>query len=160
MRPGGVKFGALRRVAKRLIRSRDPAGLVIAATAVLLMGLGLIVGVWMTYLLDRAPFRMELTPGEGQAVVRFYQPSARLQSRDFAVDLELDRPVVLTLDSADVPVPGGAIEFMDPFALPGRVKLRVGRTSFDLMESRVLVDGRPYEWEKGARRRRRAGDST
>jgi hypothetical protein len=46
-------------------------------------------------------------------------------------------------------IPGGRIEFADTTLMPGRFTIRLGQTVFDVMPSRINVDGQDFEWLHG-----------
>jgi hypothetical protein len=50
------------------------------------------------------------------------------------------------LVSDDVVIPEGTIEFSDVTILPGRFRIRLGGSEFDVMEARILVDGKEHAW--------------
>jgi hypothetical protein len=127
--------------------------LAVESIILLCVGCGVLSVVGLAFLADEAPYRIELTPRDGLSIVRFYQPSRRLVSPEFLVDLRLERSVVVVLDSGNVSIPGGSIEFYDFAPSPGRVKLRLGNKLFDVMEVQIFVDGERYDWQVGAAKR-------
>ena len=96
--------------------------------------------------LHREPFRLSLEPADGRTVVRFSQPDRGLVSPDFPVDLEIEAPTVVDLRSGAATIPGSTIEFSDTTMWPGRFRIRVGRTLFDVMERGMIVDGVERDW--------------
>jgi hypothetical protein len=102
--------------------------------------------VKMSFLLDGEPYTMTITPFEGGAQIQFLEPSAHYVSPVFKVDVPFQSPYVVKLDSDELPIPGATIEFSDTTPMPGRFKIRVGQTLFDIMEERIFVDRREYSW--------------
>src|SRR4051794_3052689 len=82
--------------------------------------------------LSRRPFRMTVRPLGGHAVVQFAQPDRKLVSPEFPVDLVAERTTSIDLRSDDIKLPGCRVKFRDTTLLPGRFRLSVGRTDFDL----------------------------
>jgi hypothetical protein len=92
------------------------------------------------------PYRMILRPTGGRAVVQFLQPDRDVKSPEFPVNLAVDRSFEIVLNG-DVAIPGGEIEFSDTTFLPGRFKIRIGDTLFDVMEYRIVVNGTDIRWD-------------
>jgi hypothetical protein len=110
------------------------------------VGFGILLLSKAIYLLDDEPYRLTIRPIDGVAEVQFRQPGPHLVSPQFRVDLELESPLTLVLDSCDVKIPGGSIEFCDTSPLPGRFRMTIGRTAFDVMEAYMEVNGTTYGW--------------
>ena len=66
------------------------------------------------------PFRMTIEPDDGHAMVQFVRPDAGLISESFRVNIACERREEIALDSVEVEIPGGEIEFADTTLLPGR----------------------------------------
>ena len=113
-----------------------------AAVAVLLVSAG--VGMFLS--LTRQPYLMTLTPAGGGCLMQFSQPDRGLVSPVFTVALPVETPRAIGLRSGTIPVPGCAVEFHDTTLLPGRFQLRVGKTLYDVMESRIEVSGKVIRW--------------
>lgn len=92
------------------------------------------------------PFRMTLRPVDGHALVQFSHPDQGLSSPEFRADLPLDEAHAINLRSGEVRVPGCRVEFYDTSILPGRFRLWVGRTYFDVMQRGIIVDGKEHDW--------------
>jgi hypothetical protein len=101
--------------------------------------------------LSGPPFLMVIETDDGVATVQFVQPGKSLVSKSLRIDL--DRPLegrhVVALNSPTVTIPGGQIEFADTSLMPGRFKIRLGRTLFDVMPAGIHVDGQHFEWVHG-----------
>lgn len=92
------------------------------------------------------PFRLVIEPAGDQAHVTFLRPGTGLKSRDFAVNMNISKRCEVVLESAAVQIPGGRIEFADTTVLPGRFRLRLGDSRFDVMQVGIDVDGRMSDW--------------
>lgn len=92
------------------------------------------------------PFRMMLKPAGDHAVVQFAQPDRELTSPEFPADLLIEEAHAVDLTSGNVAVPGCKVEFHDTTMLPGRFRLWIGRTHFDLMQRGIIVGGKEYDW--------------
>ena len=67
-------------------------------------------------------------------------------SRGFRVDIHVEKRMNLVLDSSSTAIPEGRVEFADMTILPGRFKVQIGQSLFDVMERGIDVDGRSSEW--------------
>ena len=118
----------------------------IVITIAVLCGLG----IWMHY--SRPPFLILVAPyGEG-ATVQFIQPEGGLEgtrvvSPIFTINTPVKQAFQAELTSADVAIPGAVVEFSDTTILPGRFRIRFGDKSFDVMSSRIIVDGQDVGWQ-------------
>ena len=112
---------------------------------VVLMGIAfLLVLSWI----QRAPFRMTLRPLDGHTVVQFEQPDRNLLSDEFKVEVRVETPRTFSLRSGTISYPNVTVDFYDTTLLPGRFRIRVGRTLFDVMERGIIIDGNEHEWHK------------
>lgn len=115
-------------------------------TVFVLMGLAF---VSVLRSVQRSPFRMTLKPSDGHAVLQFGQPDRNLLSDEFNVELRLETARTFDLRSGTISFPNVTVEFYDTTRLPGRFRIRVGRTLFDVMERGVIIDGNEHEWHRG-----------
>lgn len=124
-----------------------------AKATLIAMGIGscmaLLAGAALTVrdATNRQPFRMTLRPADGHAIVQFAQPDRGISSPEFAADLPIDEAHAVDLRSGEVAVPGCRVEFYDTTMLPGRFRLWIGRTYFDVMERGIIVDGKEHDWQ-------------
>lgn len=126
--------------------SRRKKVIVAIGTVVVFMGLAFVLVVRSV---QRSPFRMTLKPSNGRAVVQFGQPDRNLLSDEFNVELWLETPRTFDLRSGAISCPNVKVEFYDTTLLPGRFRIRVGRTLFDVMERGVIIDGYEHAWHRG-----------
>ncbi len=98
----------------------------------------------LAFIFDDEPYRMTLKLFQGRGKVQFFEPGNGYVSEEFEVDVPIKRPTVVVLDSPDVVIPGGVIEFCD--GTPGRFKIRLGGTLFDVMEVQIIVNGVYHDW--------------
>jgi hypothetical protein len=96
----------------------------------------------------RRPFRMTVRPVDGHSVVQFAQPDRGLSSPEFPADLVIEQAHSVDLRSGQVAVPGCRVEFYDTTILPGRFRLWVGRTHFDVMQRGIIVGGEEHDWRQ------------
>ncbi len=120
--------------------------IVAISTVVVFMGLAFVLVVRSV---QRSPFRMTLKPSNSHAVVQFGQPDRNLLSDEFNVELRLESPRTFDLQSGTISFPNVTVEFYDTTLLPGRFRIRVGGTLFDVMERGVISDGDEHEWHRG-----------
>ena len=92
------------------------------------------------------PFKMSLWSEKGESFVQFGLPAEGLTSRKFPVKVPVDAPQVVDLRSRSSAIPGCKIEFFDTTILPGRFKIRIGASLYDVMERGIFVDGKEFEW--------------
>lgn len=98
-------------------------------------------------LFDGEAYRLTLERrADGQVVAQFTRPDFKLASPEFPVDLPIDKPQAAVLRSHELSIPGCIIEFCDTTTLPGRFRVRIGKSLFDVMEARIEVDGRVFDW--------------
>ena len=116
------------------------------ATALLFIGLWLFVLYKLVFLFGGRPYRMIVQPAGDHALVTFVNPDLRCCTEEFIVDIQIEREVVVDLDGDEPPVPNTRILFQDLTLTPGRVRLRVGATDFDLMELSYRVNNKQYNW--------------
>jgi hypothetical protein len=90
---------------------------------------------------------MVLKPAGRETVVRFRWPEKGFVSPPFRVPVETSARSVIVLDSDDAMIPHGEIESADRSTSPGRFKIRVGETLFDVSEARIRVNGKLYDWQ-------------
>lgn len=95
---------------------------------------------------SRQPYRLVIEPDDGHSVVHFAQPGRALMSRGFRVDVHVEKRMNLVLDSSSTAIPEGRVEFADTTILPGRFKVRIGQSLFDVMERGLEVDGSSSGW--------------
>lgn len=125
-----------------LKRRLIPTALVVSAVlASVVVGLNL-----MFAMLQGAPFQMTLKLLNGHTVAQFAQPDHNLVSEEFPVDLAIDTPQTIELRSDKISVPGVIVDFCDISLLPGRFQLRIGRSQFDVMRSRIAINGKDHSW--------------
>jgi hypothetical protein len=95
-------------------------------------------------------FVMIITARKDSSIVRFVQPRKyegyRPTSPKFAVEAVVQKSLELELGDAAKNLPGATIEFSDTTILPGRIRIRYGGRTFDVMESRIIVDGADVSW--------------
>ena len=94
-----------------------------------------------------APYEMTLRRSHGRAVVQFARPDRRLVSPEFPINLPIEESRVAILRSDDVAIPNCVVEFYDTTILPGRFKIRIGDTLFDVMERGIIVGDKEYDWQ-------------
>lgn len=116
------------------------------STVLVLMGLACVLVVRSV---QGSPYRMTLKPSDGYAVVQFEQPERNLLSDEFKVELKLEAPRTFELRSGTIPFPDVTVEFHDTTLQPGRFRIRVGSTVFDVMQRAVIIDGNEHEWHRG-----------
>ena len=92
---------------------------------------------------------MIIEPEDDHATVQFVQPGRDRVSRRFRIEGRFEEREVVVLNSANVTVPGGHIQFTDTTLMPGRFTILIGETVFDVMPGGIDVDGRPFEWLHG-----------
>lgn len=82
--------------------------------------------------------------------MQFIQPQKRgdrtLASPDFRVNADLQSPFIASLDSTNVTIPGAVVELGDVTVMPGVFHLRFGEDVIRVMESRIHLNGRDFEW--------------
>jgi hypothetical protein len=100
--------------------------------------------IWKS--LNGPPFQMVVEPGNDHATVQFFQTAAGRASKPFRIDGHFQKREVVILDSPEVTIPGGRIEFADTTLLPGRFTIRLGQAVFDVTQSGITVDGEQFEW--------------
>ena len=115
---------------------------IVIAAAVVVVAASLIV----RQMVGRQPYHMVIQPDDDHAVVHFFQPGKGLISRSIRLDIPVQKRENVVLDSPSTAIPGGRIEFADTTILPGRFKIRIAETLFDVMVNRIEVDGKPIEW--------------
>jgi|GEM_PF-2859517 len=93
------------------------------------------------------PFRMILEPAGDHAVVRFISPGPGLSSDQFPVSLPISERQEIVLDSERVLIPGGRVVFSDTTILPGRFTIQIGDMLFEIMSSRIVLNGENLEWK-------------
>ncbi len=103
---------------------------------------------------SRPHFRMSVTVDHDSTEVHFVQPRARgdgnqLISPKFVVSSEVRRAIEFDMKDAARNFAGAVIEFSDMTIPPGRIRLRLGGRIFDVMSSRINVDGRDVAWLPG-----------
>ena len=111
----------------------------IAATAVVMASYEVLYG--------NGPFRIAFTPEPDTTVVQFTYPAEHLQSPIFRVPKFVDDPFESELTSTETILPNATIEFADTTIMPGRFKIRVGDSLFDIMSSAINFNGVNYAWE-------------
>jgi hypothetical protein len=124
---------------------RLPRPLWIAVAAIVLV-LGVLATASMWQSLNGPPFQMVVEPDDDHATVRFIDTGKGLASDSFRIDRRIGERQVVVLDSDSVTIPGGQIEFADTTLMPGRFTIRIGQTIFDVMPSRIDVDGKHFWW--------------
>jgi hypothetical protein len=98
-------------------------------------------------LLQREPYRLTLKRrADGQVVAQFARPDLKMVSPEFPIDLPIGEPHAAILRSRELSIPGCIIEFCDTTILPGRFRVRIGKSLFDVMEARIEADGRVFDW--------------
>ncbi len=106
--------------------------------------------VLLRYYVNRPPFLLIITPADNHSIVQFIQPigldDKTVVSPKFLVDVEIDEPFQLALTSNKCAIPKAAIEHGDVTLLPGAFRIRFGDTTINVMPSRIIVDGKNYEW--------------
>lgn len=65
-------------------------------------------------------------------------------------EIEGDAPALFKLPEEAERIPGAQLKFKDITLRPGRVNLEWRGHEIDLMTSRLIVDGKDYEWEQAA----------
>ena len=98
--------------------------------------------------LDGPPFQMVVEPVDDHGAVQFAQVGTGRISQTFQIDSRFETRQVVVLDSAAATIPGGQIEFADITLMPGRFKIRVGQSLFDVMSGAIYVDGQYFEWRR------------
>lgn len=126
--------------------SRRAKGTLIAIGIALCVALLATASMAVRDAFGRQPFRMTLRPVDGHAVVRFTQPDRNLSSPEFPADLLIEEAHAVDLRSGNVAVPGCKVEFHDTTMLPGRFRLWIGRTYFDVMQRGIIVGGKEHDW--------------
>lgn len=107
-----------------------------------------IVGMqFVLHAMHDAPYQMIVLPESGGAVVQFIQPSEELVSPRFHVRQSVDSPKSVVLDSPNVQLPVGELEFADHTFLPGRFTIRIDNKRFDVMQNRIDVDNTIIDWQ-------------
>lgn len=119
--------------------------IVAISTVLVLMGLACVL---VLRSVQGSPYRMTLKPSDGRAVVQFEQPDRNLLSDEFEIELKLETPRTFELRSGTIPFPDVTVEFHDTTLLPGRFRLRVGNTVFDVMQRAVIIDGHEHKWHR------------
>jgi hypothetical protein len=93
------------------------------------------------------PYRMVVRCAEGQTLVQFLRTDEGLASPEFRVNMPAASPQEVDLRSGNSVIPGCSIEFSDTTILPGRFKIRIGTTLFDVMERGIFVEGKEFDWQ-------------
>jgi hypothetical protein len=91
---------------------------------------------------------MVVRPKEQGATIQFLQPGEGLVSPTFQLEVKIDSPKTIVLDSDDVDIPFVTIEFSDVTLLPGRFTILIGDTRFDVMQNRIHVNDDIYDWQR------------
>jgi hypothetical protein len=122
----------------------------VAVTVVALVGCFIGLLIVQRHLLAGPPFVLRLEPDGEHATVQFVNPKLvsnnEIASPKFAIDTRQSAPFETKLMSSETIVPGGTIEFSDTTMLPGRFRIRFGNRVFDVMSSRIVVDGKDTDW--------------
>ncbi len=103
---------------------------------------------------SRPHFRMSVTVDHDSTEVQFVQPRARgedyrLISPKFVVSAEVRHAIEFDMKDAASNFAEAVIEFSDMTIPPGRIRLRFGGRTFDVMSSRMIVDGQDVAWLSG-----------
>jgi hypothetical protein len=96
--------------------------------------------------MSQQPFQMTIRPLDDDAVVQFSRPDVGAISPEFPVNLRIEKPTIIILDGPNARIPNGTVDFFDITLLPGRFQFVIGNTRFDVMSSRINVDGKDYDW--------------
>jgi hypothetical protein len=97
-------------------------------------------------LIGDRPYHMTILPTKGRALVEISHPASGLIAPRFRVDLVARHAHRIVLRSKDDAIPGGSIELADTTSLPGRFRIRIGGTCFEVTEQGVIVDGEEIPW--------------
>jgi hypothetical protein len=101
--------------------------------------------------MDGPPYRMEVQQTQGKGTVEFRQEDTGIVTARHPVKLPVDGTWIIDLRTDVIPVPGCTVEFFDSAPLPGRFRIRIGETKFDVMEAYYRVDGKPLQWIRSPR---------
>lgn len=129
------------------MRRRTTNIAVLVALALFAFGVPALLALMLTGAFGAPAYRMVLKPEGQETVVRFYWPEKGFVSPPFRVPVKIPARQTVVLDSDDAAIPHGQVEFADRTAPPGRFKIRVGETLFDVSEARIRVDGKLYDWQ-------------
>lgn len=109
--------------------------------------LSIVAYIWLA---NRPAFVMVVTASTKSTTVKFVQPrgfdNLREESPDFLVEAAVAQSIELDLRDVEKSLPGATIEFSDTTILPGRIRIRYGGRTFDVMSSRIIVDGVDESW--------------
>ncbi len=109
--------------------------------------IGIVAYVWLA---NRPAFVMVVTAGTKATTVKFVQPrgfdNPRMVSPDFLVEAAVAQSIELDIRDVEKSLPGAKIEFSDTTILPGRIRIRYCGRTFDVMSSRIIVDGVDQSW--------------
>jgi hypothetical protein len=129
------------------MRRRTTNIAVLVALALFAFGVPALLALMLTGAFGGPAYRLVLQPAGQEAVVRFRWPEKGFASPPFRVPVEIPARQVIVLDADNVAIPHGKVEFADRTTAPGRFKIRVGETLFDVSEARIRVDGKLYDWQ-------------
>lgn len=99
---------------------------------------------------SRPHFLMSVIAQRDSTAVQFIQPlgfnNHRMVSPMFTVSTTVERSAEFELKNASTKLNGAVIEYSDLTVSPGRIRIRFGGRTFDVMSARIIVDGKDEVW--------------
>jgi hypothetical protein len=124
----------------------------VAVAVVVVIGCFVGLLIVQRHILGGPPIVLRLEREGDHATVQFVHPSwvgtGIVESQKFPINSQPSAPFVTKLMSSETIVPGGIIEFSDTTMFPGHFRIRFGDRVFDVMSSRIIVDGKDCDWVK------------
>jgi len=103
---------------------------------------------------SRPHFLMSVIAHRNSTMVQFVQPlgfnNQRMVSPMFTVSAAVEHPAEFELKIAPTKLKDAVIDFSDLTIPPGRIRIRFGGRTFDVMSACIIVDGKDEVWTTGS----------